>query len=223
MDENTLERFRHYITTYARYPVYNIQSQLQLEVPISKWLPYWWWNLNLADKVLISTIVMSIVYNLFFLRRFITITKKHFFVFLAILVGCIFWFIKAPGPRFGTGYLICLVYFLLTPIFSTTNPAQGVKSILPFKLAIAIFLIAITGYCNYRLVKFFQPSEIIFPAGIEKVEYQPYNYMNLQMNYVDKNTNVCGATPVPCITDSINNFVPRGNTVEEGFKSKPTQ
>jgi hypothetical protein len=62
--------------------------------------------------------------------------------------------------------------------------------------------------------------ELIFPEGIEKVEYKQYDYSNIKVNLITKEDTWCGATPVPCILNCCDHFVLRGKTINDGFKKR---
>ena len=219
IDESNLVHFQKYITAYARLP----EGYHKNNAPIlNQWLLAWWKNLSTTDRVFMATILVALVWNLLSIKPFIRAIKNQLLIFLTILLGCLFWFITAPDPRFGTGFLICLLYFLFQPIFNISFLGKAKTIWALYKLTIICLLTVIFSYTGYRLNGFFYQRDFIFPEGIEKPAYHPYRYMNVEMNLLDNKENPCGASPVPCIIDSINNFVPRGNTVEQGFKSKPT-
>ena len=219
VDESNLVHFQRYITDYARLPEGYHKSTYPI---LNQWLPAWWENLSIADQILMSTILAAMVWNLLSIKAFFRAIKNQLLIFLTLLLGCLFWFIKAPDPRFGTGFLLCLLYLLFQPIFNISFLGKPKTIWALYIMTIICLLIVIVCYTGYRLDRFFHQSDFMFPAGIEKPAYHPYEYMNIEMNLLNIKEKPCGATPVPCISDSINDFVPRGNTVEEGFKSKAT-
>jgi hypothetical protein len=217
-DRSVLVHIQHYITAYARFPVAGLDADKRVLLPFSQWMPGWWANLSIPDKLLITFIAIGLVINIIFLKSFFRKTKKDFAIFLLIFLGTLLWFIKAPDPRFGTGFLLCLSYFLYSPLYDRIQ----VKPVLPteylYKCVTACFFISLISYSCYRLIFFFRPREIVFPEGIEKVEYKEYDYGNIKMNLITKENNWCGATPVPCLYNCCDHFVLRGKTISEGFR-----
>ncbi|HXB42519.1 MAG TPA: hypothetical protein VNV85_00605, partial [Puia sp.] len=211
---------QHYITAYARFPVVGVYSEKSIFLTASQWIPRWWANLSIADKLLMAILAITAIINLIFLNNFLKRTKNELAILAIILLGSVLWFIKAPDPRFGTGYLLCLIYFLCKPLQERIQ----IRPILPivrlYKLVTACFFILIITYSCYRLSVFFRAVDLFFPEGIEKVEYTQYSYGNIKVNLVTKANTWCGATPVPCVLSCCNNFVLRGKTINEGFKKR---
>jgi hypothetical protein len=213
-----LHRFQHYITSYARYPTEAVNGQESTNIFSLQWVPAWWKHLGFADQSLLCSIVALLVANLIFLKSFYRQqTNRARIVFTIVLAGCLLWFFKAPDPRFGTGFLLTLSAALYLPFFRETRFDKAI-GIINRALSWLVILL-VSGYTVYRLVAFFAPSEIIYPAGIDRVDYTELNDKAIKIYLVNDSAG-CGLTPVPCISDSSLQFVPRGPSVIDGFKAK---
>jgi hypothetical protein len=148
-------------------------------------------------------------------------------IFLVTIIGSLLWFLKAPDPRFGTGFLIPLVYFLyfrsplpiiLTPK-SRTNVANGFKSVFPvYKIVYRTILIAVVCYSGHRFLGFFNSNELIRPSGIQKSAYEPLGCEDLKIDLLGNKINEPGAKNKSCKDDVYGGFTLRGQTIAEGFR-----
>ncbi len=102
-------RFQHYITAYARYPISRINTMLEYNQGIIRWLPVWWRHLYLIDKTVVLIIALGVLADISFFRMWIkSYSRRTFGAIFVAITGVIFWFVNAPDPRFGTGFLIPL-------------------------------------------------------------------------------------------------------------------
>jgi hypothetical protein len=215
LSQHSLINFQKYITTYARFPVDSSDVEKSLSLPILKWVPIWWQHLAIIDRLLLLIILLGLVSNIFFLKRFLKTIKKNILPALIVFFGTIFWFMKAPDPRFGTGFLVCSIYFLYLPFLT-----KEVFKKYFYKASISILLVLLIFYSGYRFINFFNRSQIISPEGVKEVMYKSDHYNDLKINVISNDSTGCGATPVPCVMDTNFNFIPRGKTVEHGFKER---
>jgi len=85
---------------------------------------------------------------------------------------------------------------------------------------ITIFLFfGIIFYGSYRIAVFFKPDQLFFPLGVQPARYQDFYCGNIKMNIAGE-TGVYKDIPIPLAPDSCVTFVPRGETVTAGFKSR---
>jgi hypothetical protein len=111
--ESGILKLQHYITAYARYPVLQSNADKEYHLSLTEWLPVWWKHLYLIDIFLILLVIMGIFPVLFFINAWKkTYSGKELAAFFIALTGSVFWFIEAPDPRFGTGFLLPFIYFL---------------------------------------------------------------------------------------------------------------
>ena len=212
------ENEKDYITAYARRPGVATKEEITAvnQMNASEWLPTWWQNRSTADKVIMVLLVFSFVAALLLIKRlkrsgFITI-----FVLLTMISGIIFWFINAPDPRFGFGFILGFIGAVSYLIFKDKEIFIGKN------IAVAIMLIVtipISAYTGYRFMNFFSTDQLLTPLGIGKTAYKTFECKGLKINSpaADKDF---GIIPLPCTDLDCEKFSPRGNSAEDGFRAK---
>jgi hypothetical protein len=131
------------------------------------------------------------------------------------IAGFIFWFIEAPDPRFGFGFIIPFQAILLLILFSNQTIPSRYKSWLTY--GIALFTLSIFLYLVYRTTKYFRLENLVKPAGVLNVPYKSVNCSSIEINIPLDNKN-CGNTPLPCAYNPCDDFMLRGNKITDGFK-----
>lgn len=214
------ELIQNYITAYARIKSKATVDDIEkiVSMKLSEWVPGWWKNQSLADKSIIAITILSF---LFLLTRIKKIIQSNWEIKIALataLTGIVFWFVKAPDPRFGFGFLItvpaiasgCFMHF------NNNTELYWKKILIAFVLLMGV---ALSGYIVYRVINFFSPSQFVSPNGI-----RPVNYKTVKCNGTDINIPViiygCGSTDIPCAYDSCKTFEPRGTKITDGFRAK---
>jgi hypothetical protein len=221
LSEQNLGRLQQYITEYAKLSSSaNLETQT-LQIPFSSWFSPWWGHLAIVERVLLFSILAGIVFNLIFLKSFIAYLRQTILwqVLMVVSGGILLWFVQAPDLRFGTGYLIGMVYILYSPLVMKWSVSKASQLVLVNKAILIGLFVSISIYTTYRFTRFYKPGQIIYPIGIEKVEYVETVCNKIRMNRLKNKNNFCGSTPVPCIRDSCATFSPRGASVSEGFKA----
>ena len=180
---------------------------------ITDWLPSWWQLRSLADKfILLSIPLLWILFFVFKRKRL----SQHFIVGIIVcMAGIIFWFVNAPDPRFGYGFLIPLIALLLVAILNER------KEIPVGVIRLMVFLISAVAlsYSVYRFKNFFGVSNIIQPRGIENTTWHQIKCVNIEFRIPDE-PGYCNGIDPPCITGDCKNFEPRGQNPEDGFRAK---
>jgi len=132
------------------------------------------------------------------------------------LAGSVFWFWNAPDPRFGYGFLIAFIAIMLYLLKTGRSfPVPRLSTLRDF--AMLVLLLSVNTYSVYRLARFFEPEQIIVPLGMEKISYKTVKCGTLEM-YIPVGAEGCGGTPLPCTTEDCSRFLPRGNSLESGFR-----
>jgi hypothetical protein len=220
-DANDLDRFQHYITAYARFPVEEPATDQVLAMPLNQWTAIWWKNLTWADQALIILLGIAVAFDIIFLRQLARIVKKDLILCITILtIGVLVWFLKAPDPRFGSGFIQGLLYCLLIPWKEKGEGILKHGRRWIFSFLVFAFLASVLSYSIYRVSRYFDPKEIILPLGIKETKYRMIHCGNLEINLVNADSTECGSTTVPCSKDSCANFSPRGNGIEDGFRQR---
>jgi hypothetical protein len=215
-----LVEFQHYITAYARFPISRFDADSIFELSLPRWIIGWWKHLNLVDSILLTGIAVGLVANLCMMKRFAAVLRNANLVVIIIsAVGCIFWFVEAPDPRFGTGFLIPFLWVL------SITPSNKAKVLLEkagpalYRVIWLFLFAAVTLYSGFRFLHFFREEQWMFPAGVEKISYQTIDCKGLQIHIPVFNRDACGSVPVPCSLDGCQGFQPRGQTIIHGFKN----
>ena len=218
MKAATLHTLQQYITTYARFPVSYAEAATQYHASLQSWIPLWWEEIGFPDRLLLLGIAAGILIHLATLLK----RKKYPLVLWLAAIGSLLWFLQAPHPRFGTGFLIPLVYFLYRtlplPFLQKEIKIPFLSRHTLYVLATGCLLMAIGGYTVFRCVRFLTPSELIRPTGIMASAYDPDGCENIQVDI--KNNKIVTRNnqgPIVCFGE-IGSFTPRGSTIGEGFK-----
>ena len=209
---------KKYITAYAKNPGIMTKDDIDIAVKSSlpEWIPVWWQHRSTADKTIITLLVISFLIALLSIRKIIRSGFTTAFILIALLAGIIFWFVNAPDPRFGfgqiTGFISTVAYLLY--LNKNLNPAKTMLMVIVISASAII-----SAYTVYRFTNFFQPSQLLSPLGIKKIEFSSIDCNGIKINRPSGN-NDFGNTPVPCTDLSCEDFVPRGSIIKDGFKAK---
>ncbi len=220
-DERSLVHFQHYITAYARFPVVSTNSEESYLQPMGEWIPIWWRNLTVVDKGLFLAVFFSFVFDIFFLKSLMKKVNGNWVLSMAILTaGFFLWFLRAPDPRFGSGWMIALVCFLLLPWQNAMNKINNKlwKGTLAFGLF--LFFCGNLIYASHRLIHFWMPGQLISPLGLNHVNTHEIPCGELKIYLVNDGGSGCGSSSLPCATDSCRSYQPRGETIEAGFSAR---
>jgi hypothetical protein len=211
---HNLIHFQHYITTYARYPVLFDSADSVFNQRFFNWLPVWFNHRYIADKMILLSVLPGLFLSVIFYRQWVSRTNRYFIIATLIsLTGTVFWFVNAPDPRFGTGFLLSLIYFLYVPFFNaklSTSPVLDSGLVPGLKWISAFFILCYTGY---RCVYFFRPDQILIPEGI-----QVHAKMKTDCNSQFKQMLFTGGQPADLISDSCKKFQFRTGLLKDGFK-----
>ncbi len=207
-----------YITAYARTTGGDTPAEINqiLAMRFSEWGPVWWKNRSNADKIILMISGFSILICLAFVKRILRSDNSLKVAFITSIIGIVFWFLKAPDPRFGFGFIL-MPPVLLCLIFLHIKWTDTVLR----KFAIWVLLISaliLNAYSFYRFRSYFNPRQLILPAGFEITTTRQVNCGEIIYNLADEN-NPCGNSPLPCSYDSCQTFKLRGKTMEEGFRA----
>jgi hypothetical protein len=217
MDISRILVLQHYITAYARFPVLIANITQEYNTPFGTWLPVWWKHLYLIDKVVIVFIIAGLLIDILFFsiwKRFYT--GRRIAALVVSVTGIIFWFVNAPDPRFGTGFLIPMIYFQYAPFVPSLVDKGNGNIYGKLTLIKNIFSLLICIYIGYRTIYFFQPRQLILPEGIK---YEALIQSGCEGQV--KTTIFSDSDSLPRIPDSCRQFIYRGKTIEQGFKSAP--
>ncbi|HXB29164.1 MAG TPA: hypothetical protein VNW49_05060 [Puia sp.] len=207
-------KFQYYITSYARYPILRINTITEYNQSIMKWFPLWWKHLYMIDKTVILIIAFGVLVDISFFRTWVrSYSKRKFAALIVAITGVLFWFVEAPDPRFGTGFLLPLIYFQYAPLIKNIRSLgdNNLYNIVNRIKYISTFIIII--YTGYRAVYFFRSRQLLFPEGIDYTTLIKPGCDGQIKKMIIENTD-----SIPQIPDSCRNFLFRGTGIRQGFK-----
>lgn len=214
---------KKYITTYARtqsgFSKEEVEKSRQLTP--AQWLPVWWSHRSTADKIIMLLCLTAMSVLFFQSKNLIRAPGEIKIILITSLTGIIFWFIEAPDPRFGFGFIIPfmgLVYLLqLKRNANVSFLNRSVNKINLISLAAGCMIFVF--YIGYRYTNYFDTAQIVQPLGIKNLPYHQDFYSGIIFNIPDGDT-ACGDIPVPCFEGDPRQYVIlRGSTIIDGFKS----
>ena len=210
-------REKNYITAYAKkYGVVTTEeiNNVNHQSP-AEWLPAWWNNRSVADKTIIIIYIISLIATIVFFKRLIKAGFIHRLLLFTLLAGSVFWFTNAPDPRFGFGFILGLIAFIIYYLFKNR------KLVLSKGVVIALIIIctiSTISYTGYRFKNFFAKEQLIFPLGVRSSEYSTFVCDGININApLDGEF---GMIPVPCTDLDCKSFTPRGQDVSDGFRAR---
>jgi hypothetical protein len=193
-------KWQHYITAYARLEAESREaSEVIVQYPLAQWVPGWWHRISLADKGLLISIPVLALFNLATIKKQIRNRNVHEVIVLVVsFAGCLTWFLSAPDPRFGTGFLIPMAYILYAGIgHAILFRGKNIKTNW-YKAPVIIICLTVVLYSAYRLVNFFEGGQLLLPKGVIKKEYVEKTCQGIKI-YVPTDPDNCGMAPIPCL------------------------
>lgn len=216
LDHSSTQRAQQYITDYARIGEKANVAHLP-PLQWKDWLPVWWNNRNGAERCALATLLTALLLACFFFKKIIQRapfeTRLLFFISAA---GLVFWFLQAPDPRFGYGFIFPIQGMVLYRL-ATTHSIQVPAAKRLLLLAAAAIILWITGYTVYRFIYFFHARNWIMPEGVLPIATRKVSQQGVVFQ-VPCRTCGCGDAPLPCAFEG-KPFQLRGSSVTDGFRS----
>lgn len=185
------------------------------EMKPAKWLPIWWKHRSVADRIIIVLLCISIVLALSNLRKLFKLSAEKQICILTSFLGIMFWFVKAPDPRFGFGFIIPFITMISDQTRSKFLISFFCKKNYLIKTIYCIsFLLG--WYFIHRAANFFSIQQLIYPIGVVQQPSHRVDCNGTMFNIVSYPA-LCGETSLPCIEDTCGNFVNRGAKISDGF------
>ncbi len=207
-DAEILAELRQYIQLYARIA--------DKDAGDTHWIIIWWNNLSMADKGLIGLLFSLMIISLFRARKIAQhITSRENWLLFTLLSGVALWWLMAPDPRFGIGFLLSLMMLLMSIHLKIYRVSVNRKIII---LWAWLIFTGVTVYTGYRFMRFFETNQLIYPAGAPVGNYRTIRCSGIPFNVPLVDT-LCKGIPAPCMVDSCTRIQPLGNTIEAGFSS----
>lgn len=209
----------NYIGTYARLgdTTHGLNVDVISKMSLTDWIPIWWHNRSLADKAILSGLLVLFSGNPLFFRKIPFATRQTYLPLLFFsITGLIFWFVQAPDPRFGFGFIIVSEGILMHLLSSSfLQKFQFDKKI--FKGSLLLFAAVLICYSVYRAAHFFRPQNILMPSGIVKLPFKTIQCRGVKINLPVDGLG-CGDSELPCVYENCTEFIFRGPNIGDGFK-----
>ncbi|MBE7172542.1 MAG: hypothetical protein INR73_18320 [Williamsia sp.] len=215
LDHQSTRFAQQYISDYAR-----IGEKARYGVPLGltwkEWMPVWWMNKSGAEKFLILSLLACILLCGVFFKKIIqssSLPTRLFFLLSA--AGLLFWFVQAPDPRFGYGFIFPLQGVVLYRLGTACPFAVQVGKRFT-SLILGTFTVIVVAYTVYRFTHFFHSRNLLEPEGIPPVATRQFKQGGIVFR-MPCHVCGCGSTPLPCAYDD-DPFTLRGASLEDGFR-----
>lgn len=188
----------------------------------------WWKYLGISNRmyryivmVLLGCVAINLVWVLRTLLGGKVKEKRPYLLFFGLLyASLVYWFMLAPDPRFGNGFIVSFIAtnlaFLLYPLLRHKG-----RVLLPAALSLLV-LVEVVMISGYTLSKSY--NNLVDKGPIYLLRQAPYpvpdtSAMPLSGNtkrYVVSDTSACWDCPLPCAY-SADHYRMIGSSVKEGF------
>ncbi len=241
--------FQSEIEARSKINQFDYQIHEVIQFSYFRWIPEWFDLLKYYDKFILiffgsTWSIFSGIYlfNLYRNKFF----QTYFLVWLTIMAGLIFWFFKAPSPRFGYAWIFSGLF--LIGAFGTQFIRPKIKNLHHIYLIIIVllstkisydslnelYLFAGTSYeygenqvhSHHKKTAHTEVLQIIFgktpkTISLPMMPYQVGKFTFYYPKYRDSYfRNLCMDAPIPCFSHQINYLEPRGDSLQDGFRRK---
>jgi len=211
---NNVIETKSVIEGWAKIPVMAYQEVLSMK--FSEWIYQWFKQLSFFSKLLVSVNFFSVfTFIIMLIRRDFFLAKIQ----VIILINLVFWFIKAPDPRFAYGFIFLGFSLTIAYIIKLFENSAFIGKTKFIKIALACFLLVILcrriTFPGHTLKT---PALWILPAQFGTVETRDYS---TNFHYrIPVNEQECFYTDIPCVTYTLDNVILRGSDLKDGFRVK---
>lgn len=200
------------IEAWARIRVMPYPEVLAMKLP--EWVFPWFKQMNFFSRLIVTVNIFSVF------TLIIMLIKKDYFlakVQLIIQINLIFWFIKAPDPRFSYGFIFIGFSLTISYLIKILGSVAFFREMKYLRIVLACFLvIIISRRIMVPVGTLKDPSLWIHPYSFPTVETKDY-FTNFHYRIPDNNEE-CFNTDLPCVTYQLNNVYLRGKDLNEGFR-----
>ena len=181
---------------------------------VSQWIIPWFHLLNFNAKLILTVNAFSII------SIIIMLFKRDFFlakIQFIILINLIFWFLRAPDPRFAYGFIFLGFSLNIAFVLKLFENSSGSGLFKYVRISLACFLILII--CRRIMIPvdtLRNPSRWILPASFGTVETREY-FSDFHYR-VPVPEGGCFNVEIPCVPYPLANIAMRGKNIQDGFK-----
>jgi len=211
---NNVIETKSVIEGWAKIPIVPYAEVLSMK--FTEWVFPWFKQLSFFSKLVVSVNFLSVItFIIMLIRRDLFMAKIQ----IIILINLVFWFIKAPDPRFAYGFIFLGFSLTIAYIIKIIENSAFIGKTKFINIALACFLLVILcrriTFPGHTLKT---PALWILPAQFGTVETKDYSTNFLYRIPVDNSE--CFNTDIPCVTYSLDNVFLRGSDLKDGFKVK---
>lgn len=207
---------RDYIYTTNRFYNHSIDYTKIPELINDPWIKTWFHGLLLQQKITVLLGALSVpLLSATFIRK--KAGKELIPVFLIMSLMGLGWFLTAPSPRFGYGFLLVMAFFPLCYLLGILITVS-VQPFLVWGLTACLLFYSF----KHGWILFKQQGILIQPTALKKPPTQviTINQFNYRYPAILPNNwmHDCYDTKLPCISQLNPYLQARGHSLEKGFR-----
>ena len=214
------QRFYEYIVLSNKFYNHQMSFAYRFHLTAFNWIPIWFHGILLKHKIIFLLALSSLFF--LFTKSPPGVDQMKLRQLLIVLFFMIAgWFFTAPDPgRFAYAMLLSSAFLFISLWASIFFHPKFYNAVLILTVVVAIYY-------------FFQKSDglrissyAMVPESIENPGYSTVQVGEIEFhrpNKIGDNSDYrCYFTALPCITQENPYLVPRGRSIGQGFKMKPT-
>jgi hypothetical protein len=206
--ENT-EIIRNWILSWARIP--NESYEKVLSLPFIEWIPKWFLNKSIFQKIFLIIVSFSPFISFIFFRR----KKNVEWLYLGIvcLISTLFWLLTAPDLRFGFGFLSVIAYF---PFLA--YDFKGLDINLKYSFLSVVLALSLI-FANYPILKLnrFDSLNFLLPKKMPTINTTEKECINFKVK-IPLLKDQCGCESLPCAAGYYAKLEKRDSSLSKGFR-----
>ncbi len=194
-------------------------------MPFISWVPKWFAQKRIYDKLIIVIFFLSILRLMFFyLKKYKKISgRRHLFIVVfTIFISLVLWFLKAPDLRFAYAYMICFIVISLSLVYR-----NSMINLTPKILKLGFVGSGFLAFSMMLMVLYVLNKESSYSATamlLKPAAYPTPLFQELKVDghpvFVPKGFQ-CWDGPLPCQLQLIQHpYHFRGKTLAEGFRAE---
>lgn len=190
-----------------------------------QWIPRWFNRLTMNRQLIVALTLVSPALAILGRYKYPSVfLRKYLAAFVIAFTGSVFWFLTAPGIRFGYGFLISTCALALSPFIG--DLFDRVKR--PLKFLPNLVLLTLLVFQTYTLVLSLELStlgdRLLLPADYQPSRAQVCEFGNgvkIYCRIEGEPWMECQYDLFPCIPVHRPTAEMRGPTFQDGFRAIP--
>ncbi len=183
------------------------------------WVSAWFKGILIQHKLICIAALFSLTF-LFLKEKPVDGFKKIKILLFLLFAMALGWFITAPDPRFGYGFLLFLSLLPVSLLIGKHIPA------IVYRIATWTLTAGICIYLFQKATDLINNRELlIHTAKTQQPFFHKMNTDNGSLNVTEKVNNNwnnrCFFTPLPCLCENNPYIKFRGNSLKDGFRMIP--